>query len=642
MFTIRETKILRLLIKENKYVTAENMANELNVSKKTIHRDMSSINEVLKTFDCAIKIVKGKGYYCKLEKSKKISSLLNSKKKESFTPNYQQTRIEWLIKKFILQSYKEKPITINQLSQELYISEATLKNDMKLVRKTLESYKLKVIKHSDKGLLLDGNEVDIRKALTNYILEAESEFSLESMVSLSKSEHDKIESIVRDAIGKHGIMVTDMGFNNLIIHIEIALSRVKSNKIIEQHGCITINELDPQFICAEEISIKLGQVFHCNIEYVEIVNIYQHLIAQKKIFNEQDDLELDGNLYLNIKESIRKIGELYGVDFISDKILIRGLLAHLDAALNRIRYEMKIRNEMLDEIKNSYPYSMELAGILASDLENEYKININQNEVGFLALHFCGSIERNKIKFLSQKFRAAVVCTTGVGTSMLINAKLKKNFGYELELIGTYNSYQLNMLNPQICDLIISTIPLDKANGIPYLCVTPLLNDGDIKKIRSFLKFGLERNETKIMELFNEKLFFEDLPFKSKEECINFLSSQLFDKGYIDEVCKNSFMERESMATTEIGNYLSVPHNIKGEVYHNSICVGILKDPIIWTYGKVQIILMIAVRFSDIHKENDFFLHIYQKFDPIYKAKKIIDKKSLKYIKDLFSEEELI
>lgn len=96
------------------------------------------------------------------------------------------------------------------------------------------------------------------------------------------------------------------------------------------------------------------------------------------------------------------------------------------------------------------------------------------------------------------------------------------------------------------------------------------------------------------------------------------------------------------MATTEIGNYLSVPHNIKGEVYHNSICVGILKDPIIWTYGKVQIILMIAVRFSDIHKENDFFLHIYQKFDPIYKAKKIIDKKSLKYIKDLFSEEELI
>lgn len=642
MFTARETKILILLIREKDYVTAEDMANELNVSKKTIHRDISSINKIIKSYDCAINILKGRGYYCNLEQREKIRSLINVSQKESFIPTYQQTRIEWLIKKFILQSYKGNPMTISQIAEELYISEATLKNDLKIVREELKDYKLKIIKYRDKGLILEGDEAYIRKALTNYILYSEGEFSLESMVNLSREEHNKIETIIVNAINKHGIMITDMGFTNLMIHIEIALSRLKSHKIIEQHGCINVNESDSQYLCAKEIAENLEKAFHFNIEYVEILNIYQHLIAQKKIFNVEDELIVDENLYSKIRESLEKIGKLYHVNFSNDKILFRGLLAHLDAALNRIRYEMKIRNEMLEEIKNNYPYAMELAGILANDLENEYKIEINQDEVGFLALHFCGSIERNKIQFLSRKYKIAVVCATGIGTSMLLNAKLKKLFGKELDLIGTYTSYQINTLNPHVCDLIISTIPLSKTNGIPYICITPLLNNEDIRKICYFFKTGLEIERTKISELFDESLLFSNLLFENKKECIEFLSTQLLNKGYIDEVCKESFMERESMATTEIGNYLSVPHNIKGEIYHNSICVGILKEPIIWTYGEVQIILMIAVRFSDIHKTSDFFLHIYQKFDAVYKAKKIISEKSISYIKSLFSEEEFI
>lgn len=642
MFTMRQTQILTLLIKGNNYVTAENMASELNVSKKTIHRDMSSINEILKSYDCAIEILKGRGYYCDSKQKEKIYSLLNEKKKETFTPSYQQTRIDWLIKKFILQSYKCKPMTIAKLAEELYISEATLKNDFKIVRKKLENYRLKIVKYQDKGLILKGNEIDIRKALANYILEEESEFSLESMVKLSKEEHNKIENIIVNTISKYRITVTDMGFTNLMIHIEIALSRLKANKTIKKSSYISVNESDPQFLCAKEISKNLETAFQCNIEYIEIVNIYQHLIAQKKILNLENELSVDNKLYLKLKEILKNIDKLYQSNFTSDNVLFRGLIVHLDAALNRIRYEMPIRNEMLGEIKNSYPYSMELAEILARDLENEYKIKINQNEVGFLALHFCGSIERNKINFLSRKHKVAIVCATGIGTSMVLNAKLKKAFGQELELMGTYASYQINMLNPQICDLIISTIPLNKTNGIPYLCVTPLLTDVDVKKIRSFLKFGSENRRTKISDLFNEDLLFADLQFKSKKDCINFLSTQLLNKGYIDEVCKDSIMEREKMATTEIGNYLSVPHNIKGEIYHNSICVGILKDPITWSYGKVQIILMITVRFSDINKESDFFLHIYQKFDSICKSKKIIEKKSIDYIKSLFSEEEFI
>lgn len=96
------------------------------------------------------------------------------------------------------------------------------------------------------------------------------------------------------------------------------------------------------------------------------------------------------------------------------------------------------------------------------------------------------------------------------------------------------------------------------------------------------------------------------------------------------------------MATTEIGNLVSVPHIIDHKVYKSTICVCILDKPIKWEYGLVQIILMIAAKKEDIHKENEFFLHVYQKFDSLYKAKKIISIKNIEYIRQQFTEEEFI
>ena len=40
--------------------------------------------------------------------------------------------------------------------------------------------------------------------------------------------------------------------------------------------------------------------------------------------------------------------------------------------------------------------------------------------------------------------------------------------------------------------------------------------------------------------------------------------------------------------------------------------------------------------------ENEFFLHVYQKFDPLYKAKKIISMKNIEYIRQQFTEEEFV
>src|SRR5699024_10728226 len=79
---------------------------------------------------------------------------------------------------------------------------------------------------------------------------------------------------------------------------------------------------------------------------------------------------------------------------------------------------MNIRNPMLADIKKNYPLAFE-AGIIASlAIEKHTGTKIDENEVGYLALHIGAAIERRKLK--SGPKRCLIVCASGLGTAQLI------------------------------------------------------------------------------------------------------------------------------------------------------------------------------------------------------------------------------
>lgn len=303
--------------------------------------------------------------------------------------------------------------------------------------------------------------------------------------------------------------------------------------------------------------------------------------------------------------------------------------------------ENKVRKLIVASLNSehtNYPFAFELANILGKDIEEAYGVSVNEDEIGFLAIHFCGALERlNSSKETSVK--ALIVCSTGIGTSFLLKSKINAKFKDKIEILDVCAMYQIKTYPEDEYDLIISTIPLEAKKD--SIVVTPLLNEDDIEQINRYLKYGNDQFKP-IKNLFVSELFFPDIDLDNREDIIEFMSDQLLEKGYIDQECKESYKKRENMATTEIGNLVSVPHSMDGKIYKSAICVGILNKPIQWEYGMVQIVLMIAVRKEDIHKENEFFLHVYQKFDPLYKAKKSISMKNIEYIRQQFTEEEFI
>lgn len=91
---------------------------------------------------------------------------------------------------------------------------------------------------------------------------------------------------------------------------------------------------------------------------------------------------------------LEKIEEQLELGIQNDQELILGLSLHLKPAVNRIKFGMNIRNPMLQDIKNNYPLAYE-AGIIAGIAVKEYTgIEMDENEIGYLALHFGAAIER--------------------------------------------------------------------------------------------------------------------------------------------------------------------------------------------------------------------------------------------------------
>lgn len=638
-FSNRQKKILSLLLKSDEYIKSDYIAGELAISKKTVQREIKSINMLLKELETnRIESSRGNGYVIPLESKKTIQFVFKDyEDKDALIPNMQQSRIEWIIRKFAVLSMEEKECTLENLADELFVSLTTLKKDMNSVKDILQRYDIHLSKISNKGLKLKGEEKNIRQLIVDYLVLEQSELNLDRIFSISYTDKVSVEEIIIQNIRKYHIPITDIGFRNLIIHVEIAISRLKlENTSIDQKPN-RIEENSDEYHCAKSIAKEIESKINLLIPKNEIVNIYLHLLGQKRMLAREDTLSSkiktpESEL---IERVLVEINEMYQLDFRQDDILKNGLLLHLESALHRIRLNMPINNELIEEIKNNYPFPMQLAKLLSSSLETNFNIKIDINEVGFLTLHFCGALERANTIQSNKEIRAIVVCTTGLGTSVLLKAKLQSKINLNIKVVGVYAMYQLDDIEFTDIDIIISTVPLSKRYSIPDVVITPIVSNDDIERIQDFITYG--SNEFSISSLFYEELFFPELNYTTKNECLSVMSEKLYHLGFIDEKCKESIYAREEMATTEIGNGVCVPHNIEGKVFRSSICIGILKDPILWEFGKVQLIIMIVVDKKAIKEYSELFLEIYEKVDFQYKVDEFIKQKDFNYLKKLFN-----
>src|SRR5699024_3765648 len=268
--------------------------------------------------------------------------------------------VDSIIKELLIHSYHSYPLFQQALADKLFTSLSSLKKLLPNVIKKIEKYNLSLRADNQDGLLLVGNEEEIRQAIKFFLIDESSSSVNYPDVILPVDHFEKINKEIDSLSSMHTIKLTDDAKRNLGMNILIAISRTEINKFIhyEQEEISNIERTE-EYKMALTLQDNLQKLIGNSLEN-ETHYIAKNIITSGKLHNFNINYsEVDINWIID--SILKSIVKRTSINFQNDSDLKTGLSIHLNVAFNRIKFKTKVKNDSLNTIKSDYPVAFELA-----------------------------------------------------------------------------------------------------------------------------------------------------------------------------------------------------------------------------------------------------------------------------------------
>lgn len=634
----RHKMICIRLLSSGSSVTLKQLSEELKVSIRTVQRELKQVRKILAKYDLQLDTKTGVGIHVIGSTSRKNEALHNLTEVDSdqlLSSEQRQYRL-----KQILLSLSE-PVKLFYLSRELGVSEATISYDLGKIENWFQSYEIELIRKPGVGVYVDGDEKQIRKAIIDLFYD---ECSKEELVHLlekvkGKSDHhieaqltiwndlfhfieEKniriIESVVKDLKKRKKFFMSDSALVGMVVHIALAVQRLKAGEGIEMEDSV-LSELKQceEYGWAAEIAEAISATLQVSIPESEKGYITMHLLGSRARENDGNIQKYPTAEYT--RDMIYLASDYLKLSLIDDEDLFFHLSQHLESALFRISMSMNIRNPMLDQVKKNYPEVYDAACHAVKYLERRTGLGIPPEEIGYLAMHIGAAVLR-KERNMKRSYQVIVVCTSGMGTSKLLAAQIRKELP-NIEVIATVPLLQLNEWSAEweAADLVISTIPID-FDKRPVVEVSPFLSKEDCLKIETRIAaLGQKQPQTQVKEtrtplhrliqkvnIYGETVsqilenfqFVADLKCKNKLEVIQTAAqgALLLDPEADTDTIEQDLLQREQMgiwiAETE---QLALIHFRTKGIHKLLVALYRLTDPVAWSDNTAAMSILVLL-----------------------------------------------
>ena len=613
----RQIFLLEYLLKQNEYLSANQLSEKYGVSTKTVYQDIDKINYFLEEGALNSRIIKVPRKGIKLsadEERKRIHAFLLENKFESgaenYTPEYRESEI---IKRLFINQDK---LDIYEFAEEMFVTESTVHRDIDKLENNLGEFDLKIrIKHD--CFYVDGDEWSIRKALYSYITQNQtirSEKGLEGF--FTKGDVEKCREAIDRLSQKYHHQFSDDYSWLLLTECLVFKKRTDQNNYLTKRTSNLINDLnhlEVYFFSGELLENIIDKPFS-EISPFEIEAMAYSLLAYGFSIQSADYIQ---NIEEQVNELIEKVSSLLSLDLTKDKHLKLMLSNHISKMIFRLRNQIYITNPAIEEIKKQYSSLFNVIWIAIRDLGKYYEINIPNEELAFIVIHFQLAIEK-----ILKPLNVVVICQNGIATSQLIMSKLHKIFDADAK-ITNISVREIDFYDLSNIDLIISTISLPDIT-IPVIEVSPILTKGEIESIRSFYTDHMTDNYTLMRtSLDGRKFNMESLQtliktpklihvsVKNKKECIEKMIDECDLSNRRIQGFKESILERETLGSTSVYTGVALPHCDPRFVNHSELIFMTLDKPINWGKNNVKLIILIAVAENDIPIFKDSLIALY-------------------------------
>ncbi|MBD1382388.1 BglG family transcription antiterminator [Metabacillus arenae] len=591
----RQQHILKELIATNKPIKGDQLASLIQVTSRTIRNDLKVIDQQLNEAGAKIVSVRNQGYQLDVIDEEAFKQFIyNIIEIDDNIPVEPEDRVQCLVKKFLL---SPEYLKVEDLADELYVSRSTLKNDLKDVKVILKQYNLDLFQRPKYGLILSGSERNIRFAISELLFR-HTVMVVDNMEQgswlLPEDKLDLIRDTALKQLRSFELNISDIALQNLVVHIAIAYKRVKIEQYVESLNAIEEDiKTKREYEVAKKIIRSIEETLDISFPSVEILYVAMHLLGTRLLLNKNQAVLLnsfDRMILKTVERLIVLVESQMNLGIIHDKELFAAIALHLKPAIHRFKHGMNLRNPMLEAIKVNYPIAFEAAISAGKVIEEDFNIVINENEVGYIALHFGAAIERAKLN--TKPKRCLIVCTTGLGSSQLLLYKMRSRFGNKLTILGTTELHNLPKYKEEDIDFIVSTVPLPDSITIPNVVISTLLGESELTKIEQIVG-GYK--ESVIDKYMREDLIFLHLACENPDQVIEFLGKQLIEKGMTGEGIIETVKDRERAASTSYGNLVAIPHPLEAKSPETFWTIATLEKPIDWGKNKVQFVCLLHV-----------------------------------------------
>lgn len=501
-------------------------------------------------------------------------------------------------------------INIYDLADNLYYSETTIRNDLRKLKTYFKQFDIDLIVSGD-YVGITGDEVNKRKVISDLIYKESNDNFLNLnyiQKNFSTIDISQLNVIVTNEIEKQETFINDYYRINLILHLAIIIDRIQkgnNNHTVEKQ----IDDVSKEVIIAKNISSEIQKNFYVTLSNSEVYELAILISSRINLINNESPLKeielIIGKDCINLVDNIFKsIYKNYGINLDDVELKIRFAI-HLSNLLKRAKNNYESKNPLADEFQANCPFIFEIAVYISSIINKKYNININKDEIAYIAFHIGNSIEIQRNN--QNKISASIICPNYYDIANTLSHNINIAFSNEL-IISNIFTTEIEIQNT---DLIISTVKLKNIVAIPVVYISPFFNkeahDKISKQIKSIQMKKSKRNfENQAIRLVNPDLFEVTDTINTKEECIDYLAAKAIHKKFVSNKFKTQILERESLASTAFGNF-AIPHSMVMDANQTGLNILISRNGIIWDESKVYLVIMMFFKSDDRDIFNDFF-----------------------------------
>lgn len=611
MLTKRQKEMIQEFERHSpSFLTADHFVEKFQVSMRTVQSDIKKIREHLATTRYAELIsVASKGSQLIIKDYTTFQ--VNIQQKEIISESNQSDRVRKLC---VLLLNQKRPINRQKILDQLFIASSTLNMDLKEADKLLSNYQLSVERKRNSGIFISGNEYDKRKCLLKlgHLDIHQGQSSMET----EESFRQEIEMVLVSVLLKHHFHISETLFQNLIVHIEMAIKRMKSGFYIGSDEFGGITDFDSEMEVSTEIFQRLAERSYFKVSQEEILNLAIY-IKGKSDYENDDYISEEVNTF--ILHALKEINEKFDIDFRQEIDLRISLALHLMPLLTRIEYNIQNENKLLDQIKQSFPLGFDIAAYMCMLLQNTIDKKIEEGEIAYLAIYFNQYLA--KYNDISGKKRILIITSLKRSESILLRQRFATWFSNEITILTLVNTHEVGFLDIEDYDVIFTTEQTELTDKMGAILISFFPSEQEYSKIK--LAIDGFNDKFEIVNLFDEALFRYG-HFTNKKEVLDKICSISVSKVG-DKVfqLREAVELREEIGSSYFGNGIALPHPINPILAETFVSVILLKNELDWDSdgNKVHLVMLVA-----IEKNNAKVFQLWNYLAKIIQEKGFVDR----------------